>query len=83
MAKKDNAPKEKPEKKYPSVRCEKCGVEFPDAIATSSEHSIVPFVWDDKVLCKDCLVMSGGNPANASIWESFHRDDEKTKPHDW
>ena len=53
MAKKDNAPKEKPEKKYQSIRCSKCGVEFPDAIATSSEHSIVPFVWDDKVLCKD------------------------------
>jgi len=82
MVKKDNAPKNKPEKKYQSVRCEKCGVEFPDAV-TSSEHLHVPFVWDDKILCKDCPVMSGGNPANAPIWEPFHHDAEKAKPHDW
>ena len=82
MAKKDNAPKDKPEKKYHSVRCEKCGVEFPDA-ATLLEHQNVLFVWDDKILCKDCLVMSGGNPANAQIRESFLNDDSKSKPHDW
>jgi hypothetical protein len=81
MAKKDNAPKDKPEKKYHSMRCEKCGVEFPDA-ATLLEHQNVLFVWDDKILCKDCLVMSGGNPANAQIRESFHNDDSKSKPHD-
>jgi formylmethanofuran dehydrogenase subunit E len=76
MAKKDNAPKDKPEKKYHSMRCEKCGVEFPDA-ATLLEHQNVLFVLDDKILCKDCLVMSGGNPANAQIRESFHNDDGK------
>ena len=76
MAKKDNAPKDKPGKKYHSVRCEKCGVEFPDA-ATLLEHQNVLFVLDDKILCKDCLVMSGGNPANAQIRESFHNDDGK------
>ena len=81
MAKKDDAPKNKPEKKYQSVRCEKCGVEFTDA-ATLLEHQNVPFVWDDKILCKDCLVMSGGNPANARIWEYFHYEDSKSKPHD-
>jgi hypothetical protein len=46
------------------------------------EHQNVLFVWDDKILCKDCLVMSGGNPANAQIRESFHNDDGKSKPHD-
>ncbi len=82
MAKKNNTPKNKPEKKYDNVRCQKCGLEFPDDVS-SPEHQNIPFVWDDKILCKDCLVMSGGNPANARIWESFHRDDEKAKPHDW
>ena len=51
MAEKDVAPKNKPEKKYQSVRCEKCGVEFPDA-ATLLEHQNVPFVWEIKYYAK-------------------------------
>ena len=82
MTKKEKSPKNKAAKKFENVKCAKCGLEFPDA-EISAEHQNIPFVWDDMILCKDCLVMSGGNPGTASVWEPFHNEGNEAKPHDW
>jgi Pyruvate/2-oxoacid:ferredoxin oxidoreductase delta subunit len=79
MAKK----KTKPEKikKQESVKCAKCGLEFPESTLSSDQNEAF-YVWDDKILCKDCLVMYGGVPGSSQIWE-FPNDPSKTKSFDW
>jgi hypothetical protein len=68
-------------KKNQPIKCAKCNLEFPDSVL-SEEHKNKAFVWDDIVLCKDCLVMMGGNPATAStLWGT--QKQTKAKPHDW
>ncbi len=69
-------------KKPKSVKCEKCGLEFPGS-QLSEEHKDKAFVWKDKILCEDCLVMMGGDPGTAPDWWSFQKDKDKAKPHDW
>ena len=78
-----NRRKTKPEKmmKQESVKCTKCGLEFPES-TLSADRNEAFYIWDDKILCKDCLVMSGGFPGSAQIWE-FPKDPDKNKPRDW
>ncbi len=68
-------------KKNQPIKCAKCGLEFPDSVL-SEEHKDKAFIWDDTVLCKDCLVMMGA-PANtaSTLWD-FQKQ-KKAKPHDW
>lgn len=68
-------------KKPKTVKCEKCNLEFTDS-ELDEEHKNKAFVWDDKIVCKDCLVMMGGDPATADAW-SFQKDPNKAKRHDW
>lgn len=69
-------------KKPKSVKCEKCNLEFPESVL-SEEHKNKAFVWKDKILCEDCLVMMGGDPSTTTDWWSFQKDKNKAKPHDW
>jgi hypothetical protein len=64
------------------AKCEKCNLEFPDSIA-SEDHKNKAFVWEGKILCEDCLVMQGGNAANAVSLADFEKNQDKAKPHDW
>jgi hypothetical protein len=82
MAKKATSSETKKVKKLKSVKCEKWGLEFPKS-TMAEEHKNKAYVWDDKILCKDCLVMSGGYPGLAQVWESLHNDQNKAKQHDW
>jgi hypothetical protein len=49
----------------------------------SEEHKNKAFVWDDKILCEGCLVMMGGYPGTAHVWEPLHNEQDKAKQHDW
>lgn len=69
-------------KKPKPVKCEKCNLEFPES-TLSEEHKNKAFVWKDKILCEDCLVMMGGDPGSATDWWAFQKDQNKAKPHDW
>ena len=69
-------------KKKGTIKCAKCNLEFPDSVL-SEEHKDKAFVWDNSVLCKDCLVMMGGNPNTISTLWDFQNKPEKAKPHDW
>jgi Pyruvate/2-oxoacid:ferredoxin oxidoreductase delta subunit len=82
MAKKATSLEKKKVKKLESVKCEKCGLEFPES-TMSEEHKNKAFVWDDKILCEGCLVMMGGYPGTAQVWEPLHNDQNKAKQHDW
>ncbi len=53
------------EKKYSGVKCEKCGLEFPES-ELSEEHKDRAFIWKDRVYCNDCLIMMGVDPANTT-----------------
>ncbi len=64
------------------MKCEKCGLEFPET-ELSEEHKNKAFVWKDKIICEDCLIMLGGNPATEMSWWTFQKDPQKAKPHDW
>jgi NAD-dependent SIR2 family protein deacetylase len=67
--------------KLKSVKCEKCGLEFPES-TMSENHKDKAFIWKDKLLCEDCLVMMGGDPRTVETLWSFQKED-KAKPHDW
>ena len=69
-------------KKVKGAKCAKCNLEFPES-EISEEHKNKAFMWDDQILCKDCLVMMGGDPSVAQDWWSFQKDTNKAKPHDW
>ncbi len=69
-------------KKPKATKCEKCDLEFPES-ELSEEHKNKAFVWDGKILCKDCLIMGGGDPNTAVTWWDFQKNREKAKPHDW
>ena len=69
-------------KKPKAVKCEKCDLEFPES-ELSEEHKNKAFIWDGKILCKDCLVMMGGDPSTASTLWDFQSNQNKAKPHDW
>ncbi len=59
-------------KKPKAVKCAMCNLEFPES-ELSEEHKNKAFFWDNKILCKDCLVMNGGDPATVSTyWEHQH-----------
>ncbi len=67
-------------KKPKAMKCEKCSIEFPES-EISEEHKDRAFVWDDQLLCKDCLIMMGGDPSMAQDLWSFNKS-QKFKPHD-
>ena len=68
-------------KKQKGVKCEKCNLEFSES-ELSEEHKDKAFVWDGKILCKDCLAMLGGNESTAlTLWD-FQKE-QKAKRHDW
>jgi heterodisulfide reductase subunit A-like polyferredoxin len=69
-------------KKNEPLTCSKCGVEIPHGVL-SEDHKNEGFVLNDKVLCKNCLVMSGGDPITAQSILNFRPDQDKSKPHDW
>jgi len=69
-------------KKNEPIKCEKCGLEFPDSVL-SEEHKNKAFIWDDKILCKDCLILAGGNPVVANNLWDYNYNEEKAKHHDW
>jgi hypothetical protein len=79
MAKKKTKPEKT--KKQESVKCAKCGLELP-ASTLSPDQNEAFYIWDDKILCKDCLVMSGGYPGSTQVWE-FPKDRNKADSHDW
>lgn len=68
-------------KKPKAVKCEKCNLEFPES-ELSEEHKNRAFVWKDKILCEECLVMMGGDIGSATDFWSFQKE-QKAKPHDW
>lgn len=53
-----------------AVSCSKCGLEFPKSML-SEEHQHRLFVWENKVLCKDCLMMMGVDPGQAENWVRY------------
>jgi len=63
-------------KKSKAIKCEKCDLEFPES-ELSEKHKNKAFVWDGKVLCKDCLVMMGGDPYAASTLWDFKQSQDK------
>lgn len=65
-----------------TLKCTKCDLEFPES-ELSEEHKNKAFIFDDKILCKDCLVMMGGDPNVAQAYSSYRHSQEKAKPHDW
>jgi len=68
-------------KKNQPIKCAKCDLEFPDSVL-SEKHKDEAFVTDDAILCKNCLVMMGGDPMTASTLWDFQKQ-KKTKQHDW
>ena len=70
------------EKEIRSLKCDKCGLEFPES-ELSEEHKDRAFVWDSELLCKDCLMMMGGDPLTAHTWWDQQHDVNKAKKHDW
>jgi NAD-dependent SIR2 family protein deacetylase len=62
-------------KKPRTVKCEKCGLEFPES-EMSEEHKNKAFI------CDNCLNMMGGDPRMADTLWSLQKE-QKAKPHDW
>jgi NAD-dependent SIR2 family protein deacetylase len=61
--------------KLRTVKCEKCGLEFPES-EMSEEHKNKAFI------CVNCLNMVGGDPRIADTLWSLQKE-QKAKPHDW
>jgi len=68
-------------KKNQLIKCAKCGQEFPNDVL-SEAHKDEAFVSDEAILCKDCLIMAGGNPFTGQTYLEFQKQ-KKTKQHDW
>ena len=62
-------------KKPKMIKCEKCGLEYPESVM-SEEHKDAAF------LCRDCLGTIGSDPIIAETLMSLQKE-EKAKPHDW
>ena len=69
-------------KKAKVVKCSKCGHEFTEE-ELFDEHADRAFVEGNKILCKDCLVMMGGNTAVAKTYLTYQNNQGTAKPHDW
>ena len=69
-------------KKSQSIRCSRCNLEFSEE-ELFDEHADKAFVEGNKILCKDCLVMLGGNPTVAKTYLAYQNDRGTNKPHDW
>jgi len=69
-------------KKPKAIKCEKCGLEFTDS-ELSEEHKNKGFIYKDKLLCEDCLIMIGGDPRTTQTLWGFRNDQNKTQRHDW
>jgi peptide subunit release factor 1 (eRF1) len=62
-------------KKPRAIKCEKCGLEFPESVM-SGEHK------DKAFICRDCLSAMGSDPRIAETVWSLQKE-QKAKPHDW
>ena len=82
MAKEVKSPEKKMIEKPESVKCEKCGLEFPGS-ELSEKHKNRAFVWKNQTLCGDCLFLVGGDPNVARELWSFQSGPDSAKPHDW
>lgn len=69
-------------KKSKAVKCSRCNFEFTEE-ELFDEHADKAFVEGNKILCKDCLVFMGGNPAAAETYLAYQNNRGTTKPHDW
>lgn len=66
-------------RKQKAIACAKCGVEFPNSML-SKEHQHKLFVWDEKVMCKDCLLMMGVDLNQAESWVEYQSGHIDKKP---
>ena len=69
-------------KKSKVIKCAKCGHEFTEE-ELFDEHADKAYLQGDKILCKDCLVMMGGNTKVAQTYLVNQNSQGTTKPHDW
>ena len=83
MVKKITSSEKKKIKKVQSVKCAKCGLEYSESTLSGDHQNEAFYVWDDKILCKDCLVMDGGLPISTQVFEGYLSDPNKGKAHDW
>ena len=84
MDKKITSSEKKKTKKVESVKCAKCGLEYSESALSADHRNEAFYEWDNKILCKDCLVMNGGLPAfSTQVYEGYLKDPNKGKAHDW
>jgi hypothetical protein len=83
MDKKITPPENKKTKKMEYVKCAKCGLEYSESALSSNHQNEAFYEWDNKILCKDCLVMNGGLPASTLVYDGYLKDPNKGKAHDW
>ncbi len=59
------------------MKCDKCDREF-----KKDEEKKKAFVWEEKVMCEDCLYEMGVSPDDAMTWVAFSHDqqDRQSKP---
>ncbi len=58
------------------MKCEKCDREF-----KKEEEKKKAFVWEEKVMCEDCLFHMGVEPEGAMTWAAFmHNQQDKQNP---
>jgi uncharacterized Zn finger protein len=62
-------------KKPKMIKCEKCGLEYPESVL-SEEHTDAAFI------CRDCRGAIGSDPRMAETLWSLQKE-QKAKPHDW
>jgi hypothetical protein len=83
MDKKITSSEKKKTKKVESVKCAKCGLEYSESGLSADHQNEAFYEWDNKILCKDCLVMNGGLPASTLVYDGYLKDPNKGKAHDW
>lgn len=59
-----------------TLKCEKCDREF-----KKDEEKEKAFVWEEKVMCEDCLFSMGVSPDDAMTWAAFvhHQQDKQDR----
>jgi hypothetical protein len=57
-------------KQHQHIKCAKCNLEFPES-ELCEDNQDKAFVWNDMVVCGDCLVDLGVTPSSASSFWDF------------
>jgi hypothetical protein len=57
------------------VKCEKCGREFKEDVEKAKA-----FVWEEQVMCEECLFKAGVSPDDALTWTAFQHSQQHKHP---